>query len=106
MNRFALMAGLVLVLSACAEKPAEVSTSHDDALALITQEKMLAHLEYLSSDELEGREHRPLLNPLPAQFPRPESVIAQPPARKKNATPGPKGYQNYKYGAFPLDFAP
>lgn len=57
MKRFLMMASLVLALAACAEKSAEVgSHAHDDALGLIKQEKLLAHLEYLASDELEGRE--------------------------------------------------
>ncbi len=56
MNRFLMLAGLMLALSACAENAEEVSASDDEALDLITQENLYAHLEYLASDELEGRE--------------------------------------------------
>jgi hypothetical protein len=57
MKRILTISSMVLVLAACAEKPAEVSsTSPDDALALISQENLTAHIEYLASDELEGRE--------------------------------------------------
>jgi len=57
MNRILTIASLALALAACGEKPAETaSTGPDDALALINQENLLAHIEYLSSDELEGRE--------------------------------------------------
>ena len=56
MKRLVMIAGMALVLAACAEKPAEVGTSPEEALALINQENLTKHLEYLSSDELEGRE--------------------------------------------------
>ena len=56
----ASMATLALALSACSDKPAQtaadVATSTDEALSLINKDNMLAHLEYLASDELEGRE--------------------------------------------------
>ncbi|MGI9222440.1 MAG: M28 family peptidase [Woeseiaceae bacterium] len=56
MNRILVIAGLLLALSACAEKAEEVATTGNDPLDLITQENLYAHLEYLSSDDLEGRE--------------------------------------------------
>ena len=56
MKRLAVIAGMALVLAACAEQPAESGTSTEEALALINQENITRHLEYLSSDELEGRE--------------------------------------------------
>lgn len=56
MKRLVLIAGMALVVTACAEKSAEVGTSPEEALALINQENITRHLEYLSSDELEGRE--------------------------------------------------
>ena len=60
MKRILLIAGLALALSACSDKAADQSTSvasdKDDALSLINKDNLLAHLEYLASDELEGRE--------------------------------------------------
>lgn len=57
MNRYLIIAGAMLALSACAEKVEEVAaTSDDDALSLINQENLYAHLEYLASDELAGRD--------------------------------------------------
>ncbi len=59
MNRFLLIAGLILTLSACsenAEYTEEVSVTGDDALSLITQEALYAHLVYLADDALAGRE--------------------------------------------------
>ena len=59
MKRYLIIAGAMLALSACAEKVATeevAATSDDDALSLINQENLYAHLEYLASDELAGRE--------------------------------------------------
>jgi len=56
MSRLLMISGVMLALSACAEKAEEVAVSDDGALRLITQENLYAHLEYLASDELEGRE--------------------------------------------------
>ena len=56
MARFLVVIGLMLALAACADKAQEVAVSGDGALGLIAQENLYAHLEYLASDELEGRE--------------------------------------------------
>lgn len=64
MKRILLIASLVLALSACSERAAEkaedtqqqAATTGTESLSLITQENILAHLEYLASDELEGRD--------------------------------------------------
>ena len=52
--------GALLVLSACSEAPEQTATQESDAvadaLALIKQENLYAHLAYLASDELSGRE--------------------------------------------------
>ncbi len=59
MNRFLLIASLMLTLSACsenAENTETIAVSGDDALSLITQEALYAHLAYLADDALEGRE--------------------------------------------------
>ena len=59
MTRLLIIAGLVLALSACSERAAEkaedtqqqAATTGTESLSLITQENILAHLEYLASDE-------------------------------------------------------
>lgn len=56
MRRLVLLAAMTLALAACADNPAKVGASPEEALALINKENILAHLEYLSSDDLEGRE--------------------------------------------------
>lgn len=56
MKRHVVIAAMALALIACTEKSADVDTRPKDALALINKDNMLAHLEYLSSDALEGRE--------------------------------------------------
>jgi Zn-dependent M28 family amino/carboxypeptidase len=60
MNRLMMIASLALVFSACSEQATEkteaLASTSDDALSLINQENMFAHIEYLADDELEGRE--------------------------------------------------
>ena len=56
MNRFLLLASLVLTISACSKTADEVAVTSDDPLSLITQEGLYAHLAYLADDALEGRE--------------------------------------------------
>jgi hypothetical protein len=55
LKRQLIVAGLALTLGACAEKPDDTGHAIDDALAMISQENISAHLEYLASDDLEGR---------------------------------------------------
>ena len=55
MNRLFLIAGCALALGACGESTDDTTVSTDDALSSITRDSIYAHLEYLASDELEGR---------------------------------------------------
>lgn len=55
MYKLILVTGCTLVMSACGNSTPDVVVSTDDALATITQAGIYAHLEYLASDELEGR---------------------------------------------------
>jgi hypothetical protein len=58
MNKLMIVASFALALLGCAQDAAEPITavaSYDDALATISQESISAHVEYLASDELEGR---------------------------------------------------
>jgi Zn-dependent M28 family amino/carboxypeptidase len=55
MDKLILVTGFALVMSACGNSTPDVVVSTDDALATITQAGIYAHLEYLASDELEGR---------------------------------------------------
>ena len=50
-----LIAGAMLALAACSQQAVDGAVSTDDALSLITQERIHAHLAYLASDDLEGR---------------------------------------------------
>lgn len=57
MNRFLICVSIVLALSACSQETEEVVVvDRGTTLGLITQEGIYSHLEYLASDELEGRE--------------------------------------------------
>ncbi len=56
MNRFLMIAAVVLTLGACSEKSEEVAVTSNDPLDLITQEGLNSHLTYLADDALEGRE--------------------------------------------------
>jgi len=56
MNRFLLIAVVVLALGACSEKPDEAAVTSNGPLDLITQKRLYSHLAYLADDALEGRE--------------------------------------------------
>ncbi len=55
MNRLLLLAGLALAFCGCADSADNAAVSGDDALDLISQEGLYAHLAYLADDALEGR---------------------------------------------------
>lgn len=55
MNRLLLFTSFALVLAACGESADEKSVSEDDALDMISQENVYAHVAYLADDALEGR---------------------------------------------------
>ncbi len=55
MNRLLVAAGFALALCACGERAVETGVSGDDALAMITEQSISAHLAYLADDSLEGR---------------------------------------------------